>query len=169
MARFLISGRRRYGLALILSTVAALFVLAAPAALADSVASDLPFRLNGSGTFTVDFTGTARGTQIGNAAISANVLSQTFPIPPCGSGTNVVVVSETLTAANGDTINETISGGNCQSGPTTFHFTGTYSIVGGTGRFANATGSGSVVNDADLSSSPFTFTQSESGTISLNL
>jgi hypothetical protein len=173
MARFLTAGRRRYGLLLMMSTMAALFVVAAPAAVADPVAPDLPFHMHGSGTFAPAppgsvFTGTATGTQIGKATIHADVPPQPLPIPPCDSGSNFIVVSETLTAANGDAINETISGDNCSTGPSTFHFTGTYTIVGGTGRFANATGSGSVINDGDTSTSPFTFTQSQSGTISLN-
>jgi hypothetical protein len=174
MARFLTSGRRRYGLPLILLTVAALFVLAAPAALADSGASDLPLQWTGSGTFVPApsggslFTGTAFGTQIGKASIHADVPPQPFPIPACGSGSNFIVVPQTLTAANGDAISEIVSGDGCQSGPTTFHFTGTYTIVGGTGRYANATGSGSAIEDGDLGTSPFTFTESQNGTISLN-
>jgi hypothetical protein len=175
MARFLTSGRRRYGVPLIMSAIAALFVLAAPAALADSVTPDLPFDWSGSGTFVPApsggslFTGTASGTQIGKASIRADVPPQPFPIPACGSGSNFLVVPQTLTAANGDAISEIVSGDGCATGPTTFHFTGTYTIVGGTGRFANATGSGSAIEDGDLSTSPFSFTESQSGSINLNL
>ena len=175
MCRFLASGRRRYPLPLIMSTVAALFVLAAPAAFADSGASDVPFRWNGSGTFVPapgggsTFTGTAQGTQIGKGTINAAVPPQPFPIPSCGSGSNFLVVPQTLTAANGDAISEIVSGDGCATGASTFHFSGTYTIVGGTGRFANATGSGSAIEDGDISTVTATFTESQSGTISLNL
>jgi hypothetical protein len=46
----------------------------------------------------------------------------------------------TYTAANGDVLRATAVGSSSPPGPTSFLFTGTTTIVGGTGRFANATG-----------------------------
>jgi hypothetical protein len=54
--------------------------------------------------------------------------------------TGTQVADITFTAANGDVLRTTASGTSTSAGPTTFRFTGTNTIVGGTGRFTNATG-----------------------------
>jgi hypothetical protein len=81
--------------------------------------------------------------------------------------------STQLTAANGDILYTEFSQSVCQSGSTqTYEGTGTYTIDGGTGRFANATGSGTEAADAVFpDGSPFgqgTWKFSETGTINLN-
>lgn len=61
--------------------------------------------------------------------------------------------TSTLTAANGDAVYLTMTGTVCEVGATGLNvphtFSGTYTITGGTGRFDNATGSGSVTGGDD--------------------
>jgi hypothetical protein len=47
----------------------------------------------------------------------------------------------TFTAANGDTLTATVVGQATRTGPTTLSIVEVYTITGGTGRFADATGS----------------------------
>ena len=56
----------------------------------------------------------------------------------------------TFTAANGDELRLTNVGSNTRTGPTTIAFTGTMTVVGGTGRFTGATGQLSAAGTADL-------------------
>ena len=56
----------------------------------------------------------------------------------------------TLAAANGDELRFTNVGSNTSTGPTTIRFSGTMTIVGGTGRFSGATGQLSAEGTADL-------------------
>ena len=46
----------------------------------------------------------------------------------------------TFTAANGDTLTATVAGQATPTGPTTLSIVEIYTITGGTGRFAGATG-----------------------------
>jgi hypothetical protein len=57
-----------------------------------------------------------------------------------------------FTAANGDELHAANVGSNTPTGPGTIRFTGRTTIVGGTGRFANATGQLSVEGTADFAS-----------------
>jgi hypothetical protein len=50
-------------------------------------------------------------------------------------------VAETFTAANGDALTATVLGQATRTGPTTLSIVDAYTITGGTGRFADATGS----------------------------
>ena len=47
----------------------------------------------------------------------------------------------TFTAANGDTLTTNVAGQSTRTGPTTLSIVEVYTITGGTGRFADATGS----------------------------
>src|SRR4029078_6471865 len=51
-------------------------------------------------------------------------------------------IQDTLTAANGDKDMTAINMQLCPIAPGIYHGVGTYVVTGGTGRFANATGSG---------------------------
>jgi hypothetical protein len=55
----------------------------------------------------------------------------------------------TFTAANGDRLHASSVGTGTPTGPTTVSFTGTATIIGGTGRFANATGEMAVEGTVD--------------------
>jgi hypothetical protein len=137
--------------------------------------TDRPFKASGSGPITVSppqFSGTFHGTHTGGGTYSGTFVSG-FP-PPCGVGSAPITDFLTLTAANGDTINQTWSGTVCQSGGAfpanpTFHSIQAYTVTGGTGRFSTATGTGSVIGDADFPNgvfNPGTFSFTENGTIS---
>jgi len=56
----------------------------------------------------------------------------------------------TFTAANGDVLQATGAGTNTLSGPSRARFTATLTFVGGTGRFAGATGSATAEGETDL-------------------
>jgi hypothetical protein len=142
----------------------------AGAAHANPGGNDLPLRVSGSGTTfgAGPFSATVHGTHIGTGTFSGFSTVSGFP-SPCGVGGAPFVGTATLTAANGDTINQTVSGTVCQSGPSTFLATGTYTITGGTGRFSTASGSGTTRTDTDFSSGvPGPFTATVDGTISFN-
>ena len=59
----------------------------------------------------------------------------------------------TFTAANGDTLTQSESGTVCEVGATSLTaphtFTGSFTDTGGTGRFANATGGGTIAGGDD--------------------
>jgi hypothetical protein len=65
---------------------------------------------------------------------------------------------ETLTAANGDTL--VLTGDHdeaCPTGPNAVHGTGDWTVTGGTGRFAGATGQGTFDGVADFNRGTFSF------------
>ncbi len=59
----------------------------------------------------------------------------------------------TLTAANGDELYMSVVGTSSPGGPGLVSFTATFTIVGGTGRFAKATGQGVANGTANLTTS----------------
>jgi len=78
-----------------------------------------------------------RGTTSGSQVAAA-------PPPPCGSGAGSPVTgSVTTTASNGDQLFSSVNGTACQSSTTPERFLAlfTVTVTGGTGEFANATGS----------------------------
>jgi hypothetical protein len=89
--------------------------------------------------------GTASGTHIGNGTWSQNECVDPFSQAP-----KVHVVGEgVITAANGDRLIVDYDALTDPPDPTTgeIHPRGTYTIAGGTGRFAGATGTGSLAVD----------------------
>ena len=152
-------------------------VVLAGTASADTNASNLPFRVSGSGSIfqsgpSGSLSGTVHGLHIGAGSFSGNVFTGSYP-PPCDEGGIGNGGSTQLTAANGDILYTEFSQSVCQSGSTqTYEGTGTYTIDGGTGRFENATGSGTETAEAVFpDGSPFgegTWKFAENGTISLN-
>jgi hypothetical protein len=64
----------------------------------------------------------------------------------------------TFTAANGDILRAVNAGTSALSGPGRISFSATLTIVGGTGRFANATGQAHEVGVADLTTNTASFT-----------
>ena len=57
--------------------------------------------------------------------------------------------SATFTAANGDTLSASVDGQATRTGPTTLSIVENYTITGGTGRFADATGSFTLHSNVD--------------------
>jgi hypothetical protein len=143
----------------ILSLVVASSALAGPAG--------LPFKSAGSGTETslgpvgcqfggicmVQITGTATSSHMGTgpytSTLAINYGDLTIPSP--GEYCAYTTGTGTITAANGDTLNQTDTGWVCGGDqPNASHtFTGTYSNTGGTGRFATATGGGTITGGDD--------------------
>lgn len=137
------------------------------------------FRVSGSGTISenvgsVSESGSAMGTLIGSGRFDGRFTAG-FPAP-CPSTSSTVRGRLELTAANGDSLMEQLSGTYCQSAtdPPTTASTATYVIRGGTGRFQYATGHGSTTSLSVFSTGNFPTTSSgpttlvERGTIELN-
>ena len=59
------------------------------------------------------------------------------------------VRTSTFTAANGDTLSATVDGQATRTGPTTLSIVENYTITGGTGRFADATGNFALHSNVD--------------------
>jgi hypothetical protein len=77
------------------------------------------------------------------------------------------MLSITMTAADRDEIHETVSASVCSSAPNSFDATGTYTISGGTGRFAAASGAGTWSSKASFTRGlSGTFTTVQAGSIS---
>jgi hypothetical protein len=118
-----------------------------------AVAAETPFKgtFNGVETSVVVFPfssvtrdGTGNATHLGkytsHASLRVNVMT--------GLGTGV----ETFTAANGDTLSTSVVGQGTPIGipPIMLSIVEVYTITGGTGRFAGATGSFTLENTLDL-------------------
>jgi hypothetical protein len=144
---------------------------------ADTHGTNLPFRASGTGTIVENgpegtLNGSAQALHMGASQFSGSAFTFTFP-PPCEFGTEPDSISLDLTAANGDTVFMNIAQNICQAGASQIYdATGTYTVAGGTGRFANATGSGTTSTRASFpGSSPSgsgSFAITADGTISLN-
>ncbi|MDP9342538.1 MAG: hypothetical protein M3Q23_10715 [Actinomycetota bacterium] len=119
----------------------------------------VPFHGSYAGTvaFTgpgiVAFNGSGNATQLG---LSTNQGTATISsvVNGCAYNENV----ETFTAANGDTLQITSEDVACPIAPGVSHGHGDYHVSGGTGRFANATGSGTLDGQADFNTGQFSFT-----------
>ena len=85
--------------------------------------------------FGVTITGTCRFTHLGRTDMAAR--QDVF----AGPGGLSLAGHAVYTAANGDLLETSYSGPVQQTGPASVSFSGTETIVGGTGRFAGATGS----------------------------
>jgi len=122
----------------------------------------VPFRASYSGTAaftsatTALFTGTGIASHLGRST-NVNHITVTGPATSCPGGFANVNV-ETLTAANGDTLE--LTGPHdvgCPTRPGVVHGTGDWTVTGGTGRFAGATGQGTFVGGADFNTGRFSF------------
>jgi hypothetical protein len=90
-------------------------------------------------------TGSCQFSRLGRATVHASRVVNLV------TGTQVADI--TFTAANGDILRTTAVGAISSSGPTSFRFTGTNTIVGGTGRFTSATGELQAIGVVDLATS----------------
>jgi hypothetical protein len=134
----------------------------APAAAAKG---QVPFkaRLSGTAAFTspttVEFHGGGHATHLGRI-VGSGVAVLGPPTGTCPGGAAGIpnVHTETLTAANGDELVIRMVDVACATGPFTFRGTGHWTVLGGTGRFRDATGQGTVEGHADFQSSTFELT-----------
>ncbi len=117
---------------------------------------------------TVESDGTATSSHLGTGAYTSTLTIDWADATSNGAGGFCAPASGTgtLTAANGDTLNQTESGTVCEVGATSLTaphtFTGTFTNAGGTGRFADAGGGGTITGGDDGSGNSY---YSESGTI----
>ncbi len=139
---------------------------AAPAAFA---AHPVPFNGSGTGTFSatttaVTVTGTGHFEHLGLTTVSATGV--VTGVTSCGGFTSVE--QDAYNAANGDALTLEVSNVYCAaSGSGTYQVTGSFTIVGGTGRFADATGSGTISGTAVfLTPTTGTFSETATDTIS---
>jgi len=86
--------------------------------------------------------GSGHATHLGQIRETAVVVSNLAS--SAGPGCFTETRTTTLTAANGDTIMLAATGVNCATGQTTVTAVDTYHVVGGTGRFSRARGSGAI-------------------------
>jgi hypothetical protein len=100
------------------------------------------FSVQPAGEIAID--GICQLTHLGTAEYHA-----TQTVTPNPDGTVHITVTGFYTAANGDILRSTVVGTGRFTGPSTVMFTTTETFVGGTGRFASATG---VTNDSGAAS-----------------
>jgi hypothetical protein len=127
--------------------------------------SGTPFnaRLTGTAAFTsptsVEFDGTGTATYLGRFT-NDGVAVLGPPTDGCPNGMQGIpnVHTETLIAADGDELVIRMIDLACPTSPTSFHGTGQWTVLGGTGRFTDVTGAGSIEGDADFATNTFDLT-----------
>jgi hypothetical protein len=129
----------------------------------------VPFKASYSGSAaltgqaTASFNGSGYATHLGRIT-NVGAVNVTGPDSSCGSGlanTN----TEVLTDGHGDTLTIVSQDVACPTAPGVFRGTGRWTVAGGTGRYAKATGEGSSDGGADYNAG--TFTMSLNGTVRL--
>ena len=130
------------------STILPLLIALALSAVTANASQSLPFRLGDEGTITFISPSTATTAGTGNATHMGRITSD-GNLTIVGEASCVdnevgfsVEMQDTFTAANGDKLTTAITMQLCPIAPGIYHGVGTYVVTGGTGRFANATGSG---------------------------
>jgi len=148
-----------------LNTLATVFVLLAVVPAPNSAAAQVqvPFyqAIAGSAGFTGpgtgQYDGSGVGTHLGRSRVHGDILVTVMP-NYCGGFT--AQHSDTITAANGDQLFMQVIEDACPVAPGSFHCRGTYSVTGGTGHFANATGNGVFDGLVDFTKGQFQATYS---------
>ena len=130
------------------STILPLLIALAFSTMTANGSENLPFRLGDEGTITFTSLSTATTAGTGNATHLGRITSD-GNLTIVGSASCIdnevgfsAEMQDTFTAANGDTVTTAITMQLCPIAPGIYHGVGTYVVTGGTGRFANATGSG---------------------------
>ena len=124
-----------------------LLIVLALSAITANASQALPFRLGDEGTITFTSETTATTTGTGNAILMGRITSDSTLLIvgqlSCGNEFGFAVqMQDTFTAADGDKLMTAITMQLCPIATGIYHGVGTYVVTGGTGRFANATGSG---------------------------
>ena len=136
-----------------LTTILGSLLLAAQPMHASS-AQSVPFEATYQGTFTIagpllTFNGEGPATHLGTSTVTGNSLLVPDPVNPLCF--NIVQDAVTLRAANGDELHLVNEGQDCLD-PVTGTITGTATttVIGGTGRFGGATGTGTATVEAQV-------------------
>lgn len=113
----------------------------------------VPFAMRGSGSLSysggsINFSGSVTGTPVGSGSFSGG---GTVGTPVNCPNSNVSTTDTTITANTGDTITVHFTGTSCLSSARAAETSGTFTVTGGTGRFVNASGSGSASAHAAFS------------------
>lgn len=85
--------------------------------------------------------GQGKDSRMGRSSEAASAVVNVAVASPA-TGCAPVVASDTITAANGDTLLLRTTGTFCQGANGTATDSGTYTVIGGSGRFAHASGEG---------------------------
>ncbi len=99
------------------------------------------------------FNGTGIATHLGRSTNEGYVVFTTASSSCAGGVPNDNY--ETLTAANGDSLTIVSHDVACPIGPNQYHGSGDWEILGGTGRFAGATGQGTLDGHSDFNQGVF--------------
>ena len=161
---------RKLSLVIAAATVAAAAFASTGVAQAGGQDNGVPFSASFSGTIaftsqsTTRHVGSGQATHMGRTSDDGSVALSPLDAAGCYPNIN----TETLTAANGDQLVLMWHDRACPIGPTSFHSNGDWVVVGGTGRFADTTGSGSFAGEADFGPNltPGTFHLTFTGSIS---
>jgi hypothetical protein len=127
-----------------------------------SAAEQVPFSGHFSGSLSfpdpshIQLTGEGNASQLGHSTNNSSVTALPTT-PPCDGGFNILSV-ETLTAANGDQLSWTVVDAACPIADNVFQISATFTVTGGTGRFAGATGGGTIECVGDFANGTFDFT-----------
>ena len=144
----------------------ATFLACSVGAASAAVAGERPFKGRGSGVqssvcnanlCTNHEEGTYVGAHVGRSTYVSDWTSE-FDTPSCGTAAGHTA----LTAANGDQIFSDFEDDFCFDANNVAAYSGTYTVTGGTGRFSDVTGNGTISGTDDCSSLPCrdtTFTQ----------
>jgi hypothetical protein len=128
----------------------AAFAVSLAIAAVSAVAAETPFKgkvsavETGTTVFpfrTITREGTGNATHLGNFTEHNAMVIDVRILHAIGTAT--------FTAANGDTLSTTVDGQATRTGPTTLSIVEDYTITGGTGRFADATGNFSLHSTVD--------------------
>jgi hypothetical protein len=144
---------RRYGL--LVAALIAVGTVGMNATSASAAGNQVPFHgtYSGSALFpSLDagafFGGTGTATHLGQGTNTGHSVI-TGPDTSCPGGL-ANINTETLAAANGDTLTITSNDVACPTGPLAFSGSGHWVVTGGTGRFSGATGQGTFDGHSDF-------------------
>jgi hypothetical protein len=127
-------------LSLIALALAVAFLSVAPA-FGSAKGTDRPFKGSGSGTGAIGFVGGVPANATIDATTQASHLGfATVHVVNVFTGPTTATSTGTFVAANGDTVTESGTITSVAVNPTTITSTAVYTITGGTGRFAGASG-----------------------------
>jgi hypothetical protein len=132
-----------------------------------SASPQVPLNGSVSGTVTptsettFELVGSGNASHLGKVGYEGHV--QITDVDP-NTGVITDVLTETFTAANGDTLTLLCNQVATPVSPGVYDGVDQWTVIGGTGRFENAEGSGTASTHVDLSSG--TFTKELTGTIS---